>query len=386
MSYLDPSSKSTKTKTISLLVYFLISIGVSLQIGGSNWDIVWHGLKNVESFLTPPHTVIYTGVALAIGSIVFRLIYFPALAIKNNSGSELSIYSNIIKSQSELFPFPIKLAFVGVSLQLMAGPFDFWWHNNFGFDGLLSPPHAALAIGMLIAALGGLIGIIRHNKDNPTSYTFRAFLVIAFGVFLMVAVDLVLMFTLPFSNGQYFDFNPEPFTAMFAASILIPFAMTLSLVSVSSSLKIPYFFSCVTAVIIAIQATATITSNSYFSGLFPFYILNILPAMVADLFLLKSHDGQKNRKTEITFKSEKRYLFASMLLSSFFITLFFPWSVDVYGGFFKPSEETRTEEFLLQILFPIILPVFIPISLLSSFIAGIIAIHRLKKKPLNAIS
>jgi hypothetical protein len=268
----------------------------------------------------------------------------------------------------------------------MAGPFDFWWHNNFGFDGLLSPPHAVLATGMLIAALGGLTGIIKHSKENPLSYTFRAVLVIAFGVFMMVEVDLVLMFTLPFSNGQYFNFNPEPFTAMFAASIIIPFAMTLSLVSVSSSLKIPYFFSCVTAVIIAIQATATITSNSYFSGLFPFYVLNILPAIVADLFLLKRHDGQQNRKTGITFSSEKRYLFASMMLSSFFITLFFPWSVDVYGGFFQPSEETRTEEFLLQILFPIILPVFIPISLLSSFIAGIISIHRLKKKPLNTIS
>ncbi len=210
MSYLDPSSKSTKTKTISLLIYFLISIGVSLQIGGSNWDIVWHGVKNVESFLTPPHTVIYTGVALAIGSIVFRLIYFPVLAIKNNSIPKLSIFFNIVKSQSELFPFPIKLAFIGVSLQLMAGPFDFWWHNNFGFDGLLSPPHAVLATGMLIAALGGLIGVIKHYKDNPSSYTIRTFLLISFGVFLMVAVDLIFMFTLPFSEGQYFNFNPEP--------------------------------------------------------------------------------------------------------------------------------------------------------------------------------
>ena len=114
MAYLDPSSKSTKTKTISLMVYFIISIGVALQIGGSNWDIVWHGVKNVESFLTPPHTVIYTGVALAIGSIVFRLIYFPILAIKNNSVSKLPVFSNLIKSQSELFPFPIKLPFIGV--------------------------------------------------------------------------------------------------------------------------------------------------------------------------------------------------------------------------------------------------------------------------------
>jgi len=385
MSYLDPSPKSSKTKTISLLVYFLISVGISLQIGGSNWDIVWHGVKNVESFLTPPHIVIYAGVALAIGSIVFRLIYFPILAIKSNSIPKLSILSNVIKPQSELFPFPIKLAFIGVLLQLMAGPFDFWWHNNFGFDGLLSPPHAVLATGMLTAALGGLIGIFKHYKDNSYSQMVRSFLLISFGVFLMVAVDLILMFTLPFSNGQYFNFNPEPITAMFAAAILIPFAMTLSLFPISSSLKIPYFFSCITAVIITIQAIATILSNSYFAGLLPFYILNILPAIVADLFLLRKYNGQKNRNSGVTFISEKRYLFASMLVSSFFITLFFPWSVDVFGGYFKPSGEIRTEEFLLQILFPVILPVFIPISVVSSFVAGIAA-NKLKKKPFSILS
>jgi hypothetical protein len=37
--------------------------------------------------------------------------------------------------------------------------FDFWWHYQFGFDGLLSPPHAVLAAGMLMAALGALIGV-----------------------------------------------------------------------------------------------------------------------------------------------------------------------------------------------------------------------------------
>ena len=54
----------TKTKSgfISLFIYFLFTIGVSLQIGGANWDIVWHGSKNVESFLTPPHAIIYSGV------------------------------------------------------------------------------------------------------------------------------------------------------------------------------------------------------------------------------------------------------------------------------------------------------------------------------------
>jgi hypothetical protein len=386
MSQIDPSSKSTKTNTISLLAYFLISIGVSLQIGGSNWDIVWHGSKNVESFFTPPHTVIYTGVALAIGSIVFRLIYFPISAIKNNNIPISSVFSDAFKSKSELFPFPIKLAFVGVLLQLTAGPFDFWWHSNFGFDGLLSPPHAVLATGMLIAALGGLAGIFKQCKGNPISHIVRACIAISFGVFLMVAVDLILMFTLPFSNGQYFNFNPEPFTAMFTACIIIPFVMAMSLFSASTSIKMPYFFTSITAVIIAIQATSTITSNTYFAGIWPFYFLNILPAIVADLLVSKRFQGNENPKVRkfVFLNLENRYLLSSLLLSSFFISLFFPWTVDVFGGFFMPSEETRTEEFLLQILFPVILPVFVPISLVSSFIGGLI-VQKLKRNPRNVI-
>ena len=81
MPYMDLPTK-INSPVISLLIYFLISIGVSLEIGGANWDIVWHGSKNVESFLTPPHAVIYTGVALTIASIVFRSALFAIVAIK----------------------------------------------------------------------------------------------------------------------------------------------------------------------------------------------------------------------------------------------------------------------------------------------------------------
>ncbi len=379
MTNIDPLTKA-KSDRISLLIYFLISIGVALQIGGANWDIVWHGSRNVESFLTPPHTIIYSGVALTIVSLIFRLIFFSLVAIKG-ANWRISI-PNIFKSQT-ILPFPLKISIIGAILQLTAGPFDFWWHTKFGFDGLLSPPHSILATGMLMVALGGLIGIYRHYKTNSFSYAVKIGLVISGGVFLMVAVGLILMFTLPFSKGQYFDFNPEPFTAIFAAIILIPFVMSLCLFSISSSSKIPFIFTSITAVIIAIQATTTIISNSYFLGLFPFYILNILPAIVADIIILR-YDIHKNIKANNTNYSEKKYFLASMVLSSFFITLFFPWTVDVFGGFFKPSSEIRTENFLLQILFPIILPIVVPISLLSSFIGGFI-IQKINKKTFDRI-
>jgi hypothetical protein len=377
------SQTKIKSPVISLLIYFLISIGVSLEIGGANWDIVWHGSKNVESFLTPPHAVIYTGVALTIASIIFRLILFSIVAV-NETNWKLSV-SNILKSQL-IFPFSLKISIVGAILQLTAGPFDFWWHNTFGFDGLLSPPHSVLAIGMLLVGLGALTGIYKQCKTNSfSSHAGRICIAISFGVFLMVAVGLILMFTLPFSKGQYFNFNPEPFAAIFAAIVVIPFVMSLCLFSISSSTKIPFIFTSIVATIIAIQATATIISNSYFMGIFPFYILNILPAIVLDIILLKYRNHKNNNgngnnaASAAIIHTDKRYLVASMLVSLFFITLFFPWTVDVFGGFFKPSNEVRTEQFLLQILFPVILPIVIPIALLSSFMGGYV-VQRLHKK------
>jgi hypothetical protein len=370
MPNMDSLTK-TKSYQTSLLLYFLISIGVGLQIGGSNWDIVWHGSRNVESFLTPPHTVIYSGVALSIASIIFRILFF--FPVKINHNNRRMLIPNILKS-GPILPFPIKLSIIGAILQITAGPFDFWWHTKFGFDGLLSPPHSILATGMLLISLGGVFGVYRHYKTNSLSFATRTCFVISCGIFLMVAVGMILLFTLPFSKGQYFDFNPEPFIAIFTAIILIPFVISLCLTAISSSSsssssKIPFIFTSITAVIIAIQSSATIISNSYFIGIFPFYLLNILPAIVVDIILLK-YDNRKKSNVNNSSKPAKRYIFASMVLSLFFITIFFPWTADVFGGFFKPSSDIRTEVFLLQILFPIILPIVVPVSLFSAFIGG----------------
>src|SRR5919109_4229395 len=172
-SYLKKSNYkialSGEVYTSLMLVYLAISIGAALQISGSNWDIIWHGIRNVETFFTPPHSVIYSGVALAIGSIIVGIILSTLFERKNElkSISPLSLLRS-----STMIPFSLKLAVIGSLLQLTAGPFDFWWHNQFGFDGLLSPPHSVLATGMLMAALGALIGVYtlkRENNNNNTS-------------------------------------------------------------------------------------------------------------------------------------------------------------------------------------------------------------------------
>lgn len=371
---------SRGVSTYLVLVYLAISIGVALQISGSNWDIIWHGIGNVESFFTPPHSVIYSGVALAIGSIILAIFLFTVLEQKKGSRSISPLYFLRLST----IPFSLKLAVIGSLLQLTAGPFDFWWHNQFGFDGLLSPPHSVLASGMLMVALGALIGIYTLKRDNNTLFFSKVCLAIAFAVFLMVAVGMVLMFTLPFSKGQYFDFNPDPLAAVAAASIVIPFLIGLCLFSAARVTSMPFIFTSITAIIMLIQSTTTIISNSYFVGIFPFYLLNIFPAMLADI-ILQYRRGEGITLIPASNTTVKRYLIASIIVPLFFTTLFFPWSVDVYGGFFKPSDNIRTEKFFIQLLMPLIIPIVIPLSAVSSMAGEYLVLRFMNANRMNSM-
>ena len=419
MKNLDyPSSTKEKQSAIKLplLVYFSISIGVALQISGSNWDIVWHGIKNVESFFTPPHSVIYSGVALTIGSVIFGTLQIAIISKRQQK--QIRSIGSVLFTQLSL-PLALKLALLGSILQVTAGPFDFWWHTKFGFDGLLSPPHSVLATGMLMAALGGLIGVHyslnnnnKNNNNSTRSILLSLFLLliraVAFGVFLMVVVGMVLLFTLPFSKGQHYDFNPNPIAAIIAASILIPFLMGLCLfiaskISHSFYSRNPFILTSIIAVVMLIQSTTTITSNSYFAKLFPYYLLNLLPAMAADIVLLKysrkenkeeriplwsqiSSTSTRSKSNNLVNNSVKRCILASITISLFFNTLFFPWTIDVYGGYFKPPNTIRTEEFFIYLLIPLIIPIVVPVSIIASLLGVYLGSRLLNDRVLKIIS
>jgi hypothetical protein len=66
-------------------------------------------------------------------------------------------------------------------------------------------------------------------------------------------------------------------------------------------------------------------------------------------------------------------LIASIIVSMFYITLFFPWTIDVFGGYFEPPNTLRTEQFFVQLLFPTILPFMVSVSKVSSLLGGLVA-------------
>jgi uncharacterized membrane protein YciS (DUF1049 family) len=444
------TEQNNKSKSSSLLylsslttrvgiVYFGVTIGLALQIGAANWDIIWHGVTDVESFFTPPHSILYSGVALTIGSVFLGIILYirqMATIVRGEKVSEqqqqkvnpneltttkslsstlsgggqglpssfqlLNSPNYLMESLSRM-PYPIKLVAIGTIIEIFAGGFDSWWHYTFGFDGLLSPPHLMLTTGMLTSVYGALIGIYillegNRHVNNSKSTLLKVSFTVTYAVAWIVSVNTIFMFSLPYSKGQYFDFNPDPLAALFIASIAIPFVSGMIFYSATKTLRDVHFrFTFITLAFMIIHSTDTIISNPHFVILYPLYLLNIIPALIADILIsLRRNQNNKKENSSVINRRKSRHtqiplekkrarmldllrnqtlvaVFGSAIVPAFFITLFFPWSVNVYKEFFGIDMNTFESIAIFdRLLWPFIVLFVIPVSVLMSIIGSYI--------------
>jgi hypothetical protein len=144
-----------KHSNFLLALYAAGVAGALIQILGGQWDVSWHVLGLVETFFTAPHTVLYSGVAFSLLSSLIALAYYHRILLFDREKNRFLLHGFII-------------ALAGSGLQLFAGQFDYWWHDNFGFDPFLfTPSHMPLIIGFFLNGIGMWIGItylIRNEK------------------------------------------------------------------------------------------------------------------------------------------------------------------------------------------------------------------------------
>ena len=131
-----------------LPVYAVGVAGAFLQIVAAQWDVSAHILGIVETFFTPAHTVLYTGIALV------ALASFYGLLLQSKTAGNSSLNHSLFAG--------VSIAAVGSSLQIIAAPIDFWWHSTYGFDPFLfTPAHSLLIIGLILGGAGMTLGSIR---------------------------------------------------------------------------------------------------------------------------------------------------------------------------------------------------------------------------------
>ena len=207
----------------------LVSIGICVSTSGGSWDITNHLLNKPETFFSAPHAILYSGVALAmLGSAVIFQDW------RQHSSAGRYYYTKPKIS--------IILVLTGITMLVVAGPIDFSWHSAFGLDGLLSPPHFILLTGMIASSTGSMLGInlcinrdagsrdkggdsgLIRTRQKPISYILTIISVMP----VWISLDgLIGMFSLPFSNTQYFHFNPDASVAAVLATIAYPFLISL---------------------------------------------------------------------------------------------------------------------------------------------------------------
>jgi hypothetical protein len=307
----------TKRGFIILILSTLIiaTIGALLQIGGISWDIMSHGLGAPETFFTAPHDILYTGIILVAISIGL----LGTILLKNRE----------LRSKSLSTGF--KLMMIGVCLDLVAGPSDFMWHEAFGLDGLLSPPHLTLITWMLLSSLGitiTLVGIANYIP-NKQQWMVKATLVPAFAALWFTCTWYINWFTLPFvfQNGEMFNFMLDPLLASMIAVIATPLVSSLVFITASKTIRTRRFgaASSIVALVVFINTFANIVpANGILLPSIPSYLISaIVPAVIADIVLNKL----RTIKFRIVANIESNTMISGAIIGSVFYFIGFPMLV-----------------------------------------------------------
>jgi hypothetical protein len=356
---------------ILLAALILDTAGAFLQIGGTSWDVTSHLLQRPESFFTLSHGVLYAGVGM--------------LTIAAGIGAIVLLRNKELRTKS--FATAFKLLIIGSGIALVAGPADFWWHQTFGVDGLLSPTHLTLATGMLInsvAVVLGLARIIVHLSDSK-KLMIKGALIPAFAAMWLTLIWYVHMFALPLSNGQHFNFNFDPIVETIIAIVALPLICSVVFLTASKTIggvdgggsKFGAA-SAVAIVLIGMNVFASIVPSYRAVSFLPWYALIVYPTVIiADLILNTSLLKKCSEKSKM--------IIAGAIIGSAFYIIDFPWINLTFTHLLLPTHTFITDHIANTIpYFLITLPItsvmtIIPGAIIGALSSSIFSLYKRKQ-------
>ena len=295
--------------TVSVSILILATIGVFIQTEGASWDVTSHLLRRPETFFTPSHTMLYTGVGL----LIIAAAISAHLLRKNDE-----------QIRTKAFSTAFKLLIIGSAVSVIAGPSDYLWHQIFGVDGLLSPTHLILVTGMLINSIAvtlGLARIIVHLTIQKHKRVIKTAMIPAFAAMWLTMIWYIYMFALPLSNGQHFNFNLNPIYESIIAIIALPAIDSMVFITASRAIGRFGAATAVTALLLVMNSFANIIPSNQLLPFLPWYLMLIIPAVFADLILNRSIIITRSKKMP---KAERSVIISGAIIGSLFYIIGYP--------------------------------------------------------------
>jgi hypothetical protein len=364
--------------SLYLFILILATTGSLMQISGTSWDVTSHLMFKPETFFTPSHALLYSG----IGLITIATVLITFLYIKNKH--------NITNTSAKN---SFQLLLIGSVVSIISGPADYLWHQAFGIDGLLSPTHISLMTGMLITSIGVVIGLakikIPSTKKNINLETLRKIALIpAFAALWFTIIWYVYFFSLPFSNGDSFNFNLNPYLASIIATLFLPLVGSIIFFIASKTLNILGAVSAIGGLVIITNLVSNIfsTDGILFSSIFWYIPISFIPIIISDFVV----NNPTFRKTNHELKSIKKIV-AAVLIGAGFYFFNYPMVVWAYALPLEMPLLVNNQELPLmsQLIsnfsatIPIMLIISIPIGAIIGVIGYLIANKMIKSKNTN---
>lgn len=342
--------KSNRIFSIFIAANIVASIGIlGVTVGGS-WDVTNHLLNKPETFFSPPHAFMYSGVAVSL------------------IGCTISFFSwrKLSDEKRNQYRFPLKVLLLGIGILVSAGPIDFAWHSNFGLDGLLSPPHLILIAGMILTSVGAMLSISRFvnaKSGQGKTKTYPFLISLAMLPVWLGATGLFYSLSLPFSETEYFDFNPDPTFAIIFASLGYPFLIAFSLLLASNLANNRFgVLTTVGVMFLIVNGLTSIVTNESIQYTIPFYFLNIIPITISDLIVSQLR------------KSQMAHYVTGAVLGMVFFMVFYPLPTYTYNDILLhqmvwPSIISTIYFEMIKIAFPLVVGPSIMMGLIGAFFA-----------------
>ncbi len=222
---------------------------------------------------------------------------------------------------------------------------------------------------MLLCSIGGMLGITKYLNSNY-SMKFPSFYLLVLGILpiWLTGSGIISSLSLPFSNTDYFEFNPDPTFGFIVATSAYPFLISFSALLTSRLSGFRFgMVSIVGGLFLLIYGLTAIGPNFALLDSIIFYSLNLIPFVVSDIL--------------ISFKKPKLLLIVGGLLGSVFYMIYYPYVMYTFneillGKLVSPS-------MIYFVYFEILETVFL-ITIIPAIFCGIFGVY-LSQKLSNAI-
>jgi hypothetical protein len=219
-------------------LFFAGTLVFFIGLSGTFYDISYHLTHKVDTFFQPGHFLIYSSIFL---SVVLGVVLY-------------------LKTR-------FKLLMVIGGLFLGFGGVDLLWHNTFGFDSFLSPPHLML---MSTAVIGTWVMFRKFTELKIKSGAIISLTGMLLGMTLLL---LAFSMTFPRSSSTGYYVMPPREVSVLAAFVLLP--VTSVMIAKLAHLGGIRFFH-IAAIFAACMTVTTILANPSITFTMPLLLAGTL--------------------------------------------------------------------------------------------------------------